>query len=149
MSKVEFTDIQEYCRLNDWPLKVVAEQEPFRFGPGNRIWSEEAIIVPVVWASQVVLLRISVLPKKVPCLLSKTVFKTLRCALDLDDNEAIFKLFPVPRTEPLYDIPSGHVIIELLKKHKPKNVPQITEEAWAVCADGKEVTVNDPVMHFV
>ena len=92
------------------------------------------------------LLRISVIPKKVPCLLSKTVFKTLRCALDLDENVAIFKLFDDPKTEPLYDIPSGHVVIELLKKRTQKSLPKITNESWAACTDGIEVTVNDPAL---
>ena len=145
MSHAEFTDIKQYCEDNDWPCRVVTEKEPFRFGPGTRIWSEEALIIPVVWANQVVVLRISVIPKRVPCLLSKTVFKTLRCALDLDDNEAIFKLFPNPKAEPLYDIPSGHVVIEMLKA-KPKTIPQVDASAWAACEGGKEVTVNDPVL---
>ena len=42
ISDTEFEDIKKYCKTVGWPWKVVREHEPFRFGPGSRIWSEEA-----------------------------------------------------------------------------------------------------------
>ena len=60
----------EAFRADGWPVKVVDDTEPFRFGPGKRIWSEKAVVFVVVWGGKVVLLQISILKAKIPPLLS-------------------------------------------------------------------------------
>ena len=37
------------CIRRNWPYRVVKENEPFRFGPGKRIWSVSALIIAVDW----------------------------------------------------------------------------------------------------
>ena len=37
------------CIRRNWPYRVVEENEPFRFGPGKRIWSMSALIIAVDW----------------------------------------------------------------------------------------------------
>ncbi|MDP7646549.1 MAG: hypothetical protein QGH82_00500, partial [Candidatus Woesearchaeota archaeon] len=131
------------CRARSWPCLIVDDHEPFRFGPGKRIWSEKALIVAVVWGDIVVVIRFSIVPPQVPFLVSKYVFKRLAVRLDLDDNELQFKRFN-NQSEPLYDLPSGHVAIELVKANiQPPEVDPATME---LCQAGEEVTVNDPEM---
>ena len=50
--------------LRDLRVKFdrVFESEPFRFGPGNEVYSEYALLVPVCWGGFTVILRISVVP---------------------------------------------------------------------------------------
>jgi len=86
-------ELIQYCKDNQWPVLVVNENEPFRFGPGKRMWSEQAVVVPVCWAKQIVVLRISIVDHEVPFLISKYVFKSLGALIDLDANEVTFKKF--------------------------------------------------------
>ena len=78
-----------------WPFALVDEHEPFRFGPGRRVWSERALVLAVVWARVVVILRISIIDQSVPTLISKFVFKKLGARIDLDENRIEFKRFLV------------------------------------------------------
>ena len=98
----------EECKRLGWPYKVVKEKEPFRFGPGKRIWSQEALLVGVLWAAQVFVLRVSIVEAEVPFLISKYVIKRLTGVLDFDSNEMILKKLS-QKPEPLYDLESGHV----------------------------------------
>ena len=68
-----------------------------------------------------VILRISIIDQSVPVLLSKHVFKRLGAKIDLEDNAIEFRRFP-GKTEPIHDLRSGHVAIQLLKddgQHSP------------------------------
>ena len=49
-----------HCKTHRWPFALVDEREPFRFGPGKRIWSEKALVLGVLWGQAVVVLRISI-----------------------------------------------------------------------------------------
>ena len=82
------------CKERGWPFALVDEHEPFCSGPGRRVWSEQALVLAVVWARVVVILRISIINQSVPTLLSKFVFKRLGARIDLDDNSIEFKRFP-------------------------------------------------------
>ena len=128
------------CRDQAWPYARVSDEEPFRFGPGKRIWSTEALVVPVIWAQQTVLLRFSIVQANVPFLVSKFVFKKLGGVIDLESNELRLKRVGTG-IETLYDLQSGHVAVELVKPGiRP---PTVTEEAMEICKDGEEVTVDD------
>ena len=82
----------EYCTEHDWPIEKVSETEPFRFGPGNRILSAYASVVCVIWGGQLIVLRISVIPRKnVPCLISKHVCRRLGANIDLEDMKFVLK----------------------------------------------------------
>ena len=47
---------------------MVKDKEPFRFGQGKRIYSEQALLLPVVWGDVTVVLRISIISADVPFL---------------------------------------------------------------------------------
>ena len=142
-SDQEAKSLMKYCKEHQWPYAQQKEKEPFRFGPGSRIWSSYALILPVVWAGTTVVLRISIIDKNVPFLLSKHVFKRLGASIDLEDNVVSFKRFPGKKQE-LHDLRSGHVAIALVDPEaKP---PIVTEEVLALCASGQEVTLADPIL---
>ena len=81
----------EYCQKVQWPCEEVPDHEPFRFGPGKRIWSTRALVFAVTWGDHSVVLRVSVIDPDVPFLLSKGVFKRLGAQIDLESNECVFK----------------------------------------------------------
>ena len=54
-----------------------------------------------------------------------------------------FKLFP-GRKEPLHDLESGHVAIELTKKGQQP--PQVPQEVMDICVAGDEVTLANPTL---
>ena len=72
-------------KCEDAGVKVtrVPEDEPFRFGPGKRVVSTEAVLLPVVWGGHTFLVRVSVVGKDVPCLLSTCVLRQLGAIVDL------------------------------------------------------------------
>ena len=135
-------DIMAYCDKNEWPYRTVEEAEPFKFGPGERIMSKFALLLPVKWAGVTVLIRISVIAQRIPILLSKYLFKKLGAVLDLDENKCNFKRIG-NQIEQLHDLPSGHTAIELLKLPK-ETAPKVSASTWAICAKGEEVTLEDP-----
>ena len=47
-------------------LACVSEREPFRFGPGSRIYSSCAALIPILWGDYVVWLRASEVDEDVP-----------------------------------------------------------------------------------
>ena len=132
--------IVKFCEENSWPHAIVEDKEPFRFGPGKRIWSEKALVLSLLWGGQVVILRISIVPPEVPCLISKFVFKRLGAVLDLDSNTLLLKRLN-NAIEPLYDLVTGHVGIEIVKPNVEP--PKVSLEAMELCKDGEEVTVDD------
>jgi hypothetical protein len=73
----------DFCKQRTWPFQVIIEDEPFRFGPGKRIWSSEALIIAVVWGGIVVVLKFSIVAPAVPFLVSKFVFKRIGALIDL------------------------------------------------------------------
>ena len=78
--------IVAHCKQHNWPFELVEDREPFRFGPGKRIWSKEALLIAVVWGQVTIVIRFSIVPPTVPFLVSKFVFKRLGSVLDLDTN---------------------------------------------------------------
>ena len=133
-------EVVEFCRQNDWPYALVDDNEPFRFGPGKRIWSQQALVLAVLWGGMTVVLRFSIVPPKAPFLVSKFVFKRLGGVLDLDANELILKRLNSV-VEPIYDLVTGHVGVELVKHGV--NPPVVKPSSMDVCTNGEEVTVDD------
>ena len=91
------------------------------------------------------MIRFSTVPPEVPFLISKYVFKRLGVSLDLDLDELVLKRFgtdTVREIEPLHDLMSGHVAVELVPEGKEP--PQISEETLDLASAGHEVMVNDP-----
>ena len=85
-------------------------------------------------------LRFSIVAPKVPFLVSKFVFKRLGGALDLDANTLVLKRLDEAK-EPLYDLMSGHVGIELVRDGlRP---PKVSDSTMQCCIDGDEVTVEN------
>ena len=108
--------IVKECVRRNWPYRVVEENEPFRFGPGKRIWSNQALVIAANWGGVVVILRLSVIDHSIPTLLSKHVFRRLGAIIDLSDNVLRLKGFD-EAVEPLHDLRTGHIAINL-KKNK-------------------------------
>ena len=81
----------DFCKSVSWPYRVVEDHEPFRFGPGPRIWSQKALIVVVRWGQQVILIRFSIVKQHVPFLVSKYVCRRLGAVVDLDANVLMLK----------------------------------------------------------
>ena len=134
-----------HCKQNNWPYRLVSDREQFRFGPGKRIWSSQALLLSVVSGKVAIVIRFSIVPPEVPFLISKFVFKRLGVILDLDDNELVLKRFGIDQAravEPLYDLMSGHVVVELVPEGKAP--PQISEETLDLVSSGHEFMVNDP-----
>ncbi len=122
---------------------IVDDREPFRFGPGKRLWSQKALIIPVLWGGLVIIIRFSIVAPGVPFLVSKFVFKRLGGVLDLDSNELILKRLNKV-TEPLYDLVTGHVGLEIVKQGVEP--PTAKAEAMELCVKGDEVTVDDELL---
>ena len=53
-------DVVARLLLQGYIVQTVTEREPFRFGPGRRIWSEEALLIPFSWFGYTFILRVSV-----------------------------------------------------------------------------------------
>ncbi len=69
--------IEQWCIEHfNTQLIYVNECEPFRFGPGDRIYSKRAIIVPCLWGDSVAPIRLSIVDKEVPPLIAKRVLKS-------------------------------------------------------------------------
>ena len=99
--------IVEECVRRNWPYRVVEENEPFRFGPGKRIWSKQALIIAANWGGVVVILRLSVIDHSIPTLLSKHVFRRLGAIIDLSEN--VLRLIGFyEAVEPLHDLRTTH-----------------------------------------
>jgi hypothetical protein len=69
--------VVEFCKQNQWPYELVPDKEPFRFGPGKRIWSTDALLIAMIWGNATIVLRFSIVAPTVPFLISKFVFKRL------------------------------------------------------------------------
>ena len=137
--------IVAHCRQNNWPYRLVEDREPFRFGPGKRIWSSQALILALVWGRISIVIRFSIVPPEVPFLISKYVFKRIGALLDLDDNQLVLKRFCTNTSEgiePLYDLMSGHIAVELVPQGQQP--PKISEDTLDLASSGHEVMVNDP-----
>ena len=130
----------EFCKEHNWPHLVIEEREPFRFGPGKRIWSQKALIIVVVWGGVTIAIKFCIVEPDVPFLVSKFVFKRLGSVLDLDDNELRLKRLN-GAVEPLYDLVTGHVGVELVKENAP--VPTVQASTFQLCSDGEEVMVDN------
>jgi hypothetical protein len=58
-------------------VKRHEETEPLRFGPSKTVWSAYAIVAVLVFGKKVALVRVSVIKKDVPCLISKGVLNRI------------------------------------------------------------------------
>ena len=58
--------IQWYHERFGYTVQTVSEREPFRFGPGERIFSDHAVLIPCQWGQHTVILRISVVDRDDP-----------------------------------------------------------------------------------
>ena len=87
------THIQILAKLGiKYESLVVQEREPFRFGPGERIWSLFSMWLPIVVDGEVIFwLRTAVVSEDVPLLVSKPALKALGGVVDLDENVIEFK----------------------------------------------------------
>ena len=74
----------------------VDESEPFRFGLGKHVYSEYALLFPVLWGGITVIIRISVVPRDVPLLISKPVLKRLGGVIDLERTGLSSEGFVMP-----------------------------------------------------
>ena len=133
--------LQEWCRSKSWPVKIVEDKEPFKFGPGKRIWSTSAILVVTKWGNQTVVVRFSIVDKEVPFLISKFVMKRLGSVIDMDENYILFKRLQCSK-EAIHDLPSGHVGPELVREGVEP--PASYQTALQLCETGEEVAVDDP-----
>ena len=71
---------------HDYQIERVDDNEAFRFGPGAPVHSSFAILLPVEWQGRGAVIRISIVPREVPPLISKAVLKYLRANIDLDKD---------------------------------------------------------------
>ena len=51
--------------------------EPFRFAPGQWMWSREALLLSLVWGQGAIVIRFSTVAQTVPFLVGESVFKHL------------------------------------------------------------------------
>ena len=87
----------------------------------------------------------SQLPPAVPFLISKFVFKRIGSVLDLDSNELVLKHLGGATgraVEPLYDLMSGHVGVELIREGS--TLPQVSQDSFELVKSGSEVVADDP-----
>ena len=82
-----------------------------------------------------IVLRISIIDKDIPCLISRPVLKRLGCLIDMDDDNMIVKRLGNAQV-PLHPVPSGHVAIDFFDSQ-----PQPTPEAFDLCRACREVVV--------
>ena len=68
------------------PVQWVAESEPFRFGPGRRTFSMQALTLPFSWGGVLGLLSISIVDKDAPCLISRAAAQAIGGNLNIDTN---------------------------------------------------------------
>ena len=68
----------------NYVIDKVVEKEPFRFGPGPRLWSEYALLVPCRRQGEMVILRVSIVKRDVPPLMAKRVLRELKAIMNLD-----------------------------------------------------------------
>lgn len=136
-------ELVKHCNSVNWLCETVPDREPFRFGPGKRIWSEKALVFVVVWGRHMVVLRVSVVQPHAPCLLSKPVFQMLGGVIDLAESTVTFKGLN-SKTERLHDLTTGHIAIELVKPGA--QTPEVSETVLSLCRNGSEVTVDNEAL---
>ena len=78
-----------------------------------------------------------------PCLISKFVLKQLGAVIDLENNHVVFKKITA-LTEPLHDLETGHVAIELIKDGQ--DPPEVDPDAIEICKNGQEVTMGNAAL---
>jgi hypothetical protein len=104
------------------PCERVSELEPFRFGPGARLVSKYALVLPVFWCNKQYVIRISIIEKEVACLLSKRVLETVGAVIDIGRHQ--ISMGSSGGAMPLRALTSGHVAIKLLFPGKSRELPE-------------------------
>ena len=64
--------------------KKMRNQYLNKYGPGWRVYSERALLLPVAWGNKTFILRLSTVDHDVPCLISRLAMKTLQRVIDLN-----------------------------------------------------------------
>ena len=83
-------------------------------------------------------------PTSSSILFSRFVFKRFGSVLDLHSNELVLKHLGRATgraVEPLYDLMSGHVGVELI--HEGHSPPQVSQDTFELAKSGSEVVVDD------
>ena len=93
-----------------------------------------ALLLPCRWGSETVIVRISVVPKDVPCLFSFPLLKALGCILDLCEFKIKFSKLSEAQ-EMLHKLPTGHVAVDL----GMSNAMEPTDLGFSTCREGSEV----------
>ena len=99
----------QWMDQHDISYHIMEEMEAFRFGPGRRIHSDFAVIMPAAIAGSKVpaLVRVSVVPQKVPLLVSRGVLQGLGAILYMSEGKVDFQKLKCQVD--LVNTPSGHV----------------------------------------
>lgn len=113
---------------------VVEESEAFRFGPGNRIHSSYAVLIPlgIQGGQHQAVLRVSVVPRKVPMLMSKSALESLGSVLFIKQGR--IELQELGTSIQLVSTKSGHVGFNILD-FDLVNFQNIDEVKWLEMAE--------------
>ena len=127
-----------YARHFNHHIVRVSEAQPFRFGPGPRITSTYALIIPLVWKGHIALWRVSIVAKDVPPLMAKKVLKTLQAQISFKAMTMKAEALGSGCMD-LVELPSGHVAVCLCDGSVPI---EVDPDTLAMCSDkGAEVAV--------
>ena len=121
---------------------IVEEKEAFRFGPGGRIHSDFAVVMPmyITGATHSANIRVSVVSQNVPLLMSKNVLQGLGAILYLKEGLVEFQNLGA-KTE-LMNTSSGHVGFSIVQKDMGKQLD--CRDLWHDLLAGRaEVLVAD------
>jgi len=91
------------------PFYCTRESQAFRFGPGPKVLSEEAVWIPTCLQVEgaTLFLRVSVVPENVPLLVSHKALTQMGAVLDLPNNQIEMKV--LQKTVPMIQNAAGHV----------------------------------------
>ena len=131
------------CEKYGIPYSIAEESEPFRFGPGKRMYSKCALLLPVIWGPCTAIVRISIVEKDVPCLLSRPAMGLLSMVLDMANNSVTIGAME-DTVVSLRPIETGHVAIPVFGTESHR--PQPTDTAFQICREGREVALADETL---
>ena len=96
-----------------WPVPTVAEAQPFKFGPGEKILSAKVILVAIpIKTGCVVYVRVSIIDRPLPCLLSQPALRALKGNISFATMKMTFQTIEDAPGLNLVDT-SGHVGIRV------------------------------------
>jgi hypothetical protein len=132
-------DIEAYMQPCGLPCERVSKLEPFRFGPGARLVSKYALVLPVLWCNKQYVIRISIVEEEVPCLLSKRVLEAVGAVIDMGKHR--ITVGSAQESMPLRALASGHVAMKLLHPKEGEELPRwdTKHEAFTKVRSGCEI----------